>query len=159
MIEAVVNKAKSTYNPITAASFIASLTHDVTLDNKLSATALLSLAQRYHAFSGSSLVSYVLPTAGAYYSPYSEDVVVTQEPAATQMITQFLGGAPNTPTTPPLDQYGNPATATASAGATGSAGSTGASATTAPTSTGSATKTPSQATTPGSIPAFDPRPC
>ena len=103
-------------------------------------------------------MSYVLPTEGAYYSPYSEDVVVTQEPAATQMITQFLGDAPNTPTTPPLDQYGNPTTATASAGATGSAGSTGA-ATTAPTSTGSATTTPSQATTPGSIPAFDPRPC
>ncbi len=115
MIEAVVNKAKSTYNPITAASFIASLTHDVTLDNKLGATALLSLAQRYHAFSGSSLVSYVLPTAGAYYSPYSEDVQVTQEPAATQMITQFLGVTPNASTTPPLDQYGNPATAAASA--------------------------------------------
>ena len=158
MIEAVVNKAKSTYNPITAASFIASLTHDVTLDNKLGATALLSLAQRYHAFSGSSLVSYVLPTAGAYYSPYSEDVQVTQEPAATQMITQFLGVTPNASTTPPLDQYGNPTTATASAGATGSAGSTGA-ATTAPTSTGSSTTTPSQATTPGSIPSFDPRPC
>ena len=159
MIEAVVNKAKSTYNPITAASFIASLTHDVTLDNKLSATALLSLAQRYHAFSGSSLVSYTLPTMGAYYSPYSEDVVVTQEPTATQMITQFLGGAPNTPTTPPLDQYGNPATATASAGPTGSSGSTGAAATTSPASTGSASTTPSQATTPGSIPSFDPRPC
>ena len=84
---------------------------------------------------------------------------VTQEPAATQMITQFLGGTPNASTTPPLDQYGNPATATASAGATGSAGSTGAAATTAPASTGSATTTPSQATTPGSIPSFDPRPC
>ena len=159
MIEAVVNKAKSTYNPIRAASFISSLTHDVTLDNKLGATALLSLAERYHAFSGSSLLTYTLPTIGAYYSPYSEDVVVAQEPAATQTITQFLGGAPNTPSTPPLDQYGNPASTPASAGAAGSTGNTGAAATTAPTSAGSATNTPSQATTPASIPAFDPRPC
>jgi hypothetical protein len=75
------------------------------------------------------------------------------------MITQFLGGTPNAPTTPPLDQYGNPATAAASAASAGATGSGGAAATTAPASTGSATTTPSQATTPGSIPSFDPRPC
>jgi LCP family protein required for cell wall assembly len=160
IIEAVVNKAKSTYNPITAAAFISSLTHDVVLDNKLGATTLLSLAERYHAFSGSSLATFTLPTMGAYYAAYGEAVEVTQEPAATEMITQFLGATPNTPTTPPLNEYGNPASTTAgTTGSSGSTGNTGAAATTVPAPAGSATTTPSLANKPGSIPSFDPRPC
>ncbi len=35
IIEATIDKAKSTYNPLRIAGFISSLTHDVTLDNKL----------------------------------------------------------------------------------------------------------------------------
>jgi LCP family protein required for cell wall assembly len=163
IIEAVVNKAKSTYNPITAASFISSLTHDVTLDNKLSATTLLDLGERYHAFSGSSLTTYTLPTAPGTYAPYgNESVVTVQEPAATTMITQFLQGAPNASTTPPLDQNGNPqstAAATGSSGTSGATGNTGAAATTAPPSTGSATTTPSTSTATSKIPYYDPRPC
>ncbi len=164
MIEAVVNKAKSTYNPVQAVSFINSLTHDVTLDNNLSATALLSLAQKYHAFSGSSLQTYTLPTNGALYAPYGEDVQVVQEPTATQMVTQFLGAAPETPKTPPLDQYGSALStsgASASAGATGSTGSTGTAGSTATTAapSGSATTNPSSATAPAAIPPYDPRPC
>src|SRR5674476_1337950 len=109
MIEAVVNKAKSTYNPVTAASFIASLTHDVTLDNQMSPGMMMSLAERYHAFSGSSLKNYTLPTIGASYAPYGgEAVQVVQQPQAQQMFTQFLGGPAGTATTPPLSSYGNP---------------------------------------------------
>jgi len=157
VIEAVVNKAKSTYNPIAAASFIQSLTHDVTLDDQLGAGTLLSLAQRYHAFSGSSLVNYTLPTTGASYAPYGgEAVQVVNEPAATQMITQFLGGPPNAATTPPLDQYGYPFS-TAAMTPTSAAPT----ATTAPPTTAAPTATtaPSSATTKADIPAYDPVPC
>ncbi len=109
MIEAIVNKAKSTYNPIAAANFISSLTHDVTLDNGLSGTALLALAQRYPAFSGSALNTFTVPTTGAAYAPYGNEAVeVVNEPAATTMITQFLSAPPNSSTTPPLDQNGEP---------------------------------------------------
>ena len=95
MIEAVVNKAKSTYNPIRAVSFISSMTHDVTLDKGLGPTALLSLAERYHAFSGGALTNFTLPTTGAAYAPYGdESVEVVTEPAAAIMISQFLGTAP-----------------------------------------------------------------
>ena len=158
MIEAVVNKAKSTYNPITAASFIASLTHDVTLDNKLGATALLSLAQRYHAFSGSSLVSYVLPTAGAYYSPYSEDVAGdagTRRHPDDHAIPRRRPQRTHHPAARPVrkSDYRD------GLGRSHGQCRQHRGATTAPTSTGSATTTPSQATTPGSIPSFDPRPC
>jgi anionic cell wall polymer biosynthesis LytR-Cps2A-Psr (LCP) family protein len=157
VIEAVVNKAKSTYNPIAAASFIQSLTHDVTLDDQLNAGTLLSLAQRYHAFSGSSLTNYTLPTTGASYAPYGgEAVQVVNEPAATQMITQFLGTAPNPITTPPLDADGYPFTTAAMTPTTAAATATTAPATTvAPT----ATTAPSTATTKAQIPAYDPVPC
>jgi hypothetical protein len=149
----VIDKAKSTYNPFRAASFISSLTHDVTLDNKLSATALLSLAERYHAFSGSSLATYTLPTINAEYAPYSEDVEVVEEPQAADMIQQFLGTAPETAATPPLDQYGNPLPTTTGTVAT--------SATSAAFSSGSGTPTTagSAAVPTNSVPSYDPRPC
>ena len=158
VIEAVVDKAKSTYNPIAAASFIQSLTHDVTLDDQLNASTLLSLAERYHAFSGSSLVTYTLPTSPASYAPYGgEAVQVVDEPAATQMITQFLGTAPNPVTTPPLDPYGYPFTTAAMTPTTvaPTATTTAPAATVAPT----ATTAPSTATTKSQIPAYDPVPC
>jgi polyisoprenyl-teichoic acid--peptidoglycan teichoic acid transferase len=160
MIEAVVNKAKSTYNPIRAASFISSLTHDVTLDNKLGPTTLLDLAEKYHAFSGSSLQNYTLPTESGTYAPYGDEAVqVVQEPAATTMISQFLGAAPTAASTPPLDQNGDPQSTTASSGtgATGSTGNTGATTTTA--APGSATTKPSTSTATATIPYYDPRPC
>jgi LCP family protein required for cell wall assembly len=155
IIESVVNKAKSTYNPIAAASFISSLTHDVTLDSQLSASTLLDIAQRYHAFSGSSLTNYTLPTVGAEYAPYSEDVEVVQQPQALATITEFLGGTPPNPvTTPPLDQYGQPIPVPTTTTTTTPP-------TTAPPSTKSSTAAtaPPQAITTSDIPAYDPTPC
>jgi LCP family protein required for cell wall assembly len=154
MIEAVVNKAKSTYNPVRAVSFISSMTHDVTLDKGLGATALLSLAEKYHAFSGNSLTNFTLPTSGAAYAPYGdESVEVVTEPAAAIMINQFLGGAPNEAPTPPLNQYGDPEDT--------SVPSTTAPPVTSTPTTGSGhtttTAKPSEATS--STPAYDPRPC
>jgi LCP family protein required for cell wall assembly len=156
IIEAVVNKAKSTYNPIAAASFISSLTHDVTLDNQLNASTLLDLAERYHAFSGSSLTNYTLPTTGAEYLPYHEDVEVVQQPQAQAMINQFLGTAPNPVTTPPLDQYGEPIPVPATTTTTPPPATA---ATTAGKAATTATTAPSTATTKSDIPAYDPTPC
>jgi LCP family protein required for cell wall assembly len=154
MIEAVVNKAKSTYNPVRAVSFISSMTHDVTLDKGLGATALLSLAEKYHAFSGGSLTNFTLPTTGAAYAPYGdESVEVVTEPAAAIMINQFLGSAPNTALTPPLNQYGEPED-------TSVPSTTAPPVTSTPTTGSSHTTTtakPSEATS--STPAYDPRPC
>jgi LCP family protein required for cell wall assembly len=107
IIEAVINKAKSSFNPLTINSFLGSLVHDVTIDDGMSISMMISLAQRYHAFSGSSLVSYTLPTYAAY-SPVVGDVEVVQEPQAEQVITRFLGGQPGPVTTPPLDASGSP---------------------------------------------------
>jgi LCP family protein required for cell wall assembly len=151
VIEGVVNKAKSTYNPIQAASFISSLTHDVTLDSNFGSGMLLSLAERYHAFSGSSLLNYTVPTVAASYAPYGgEAVQVVQEPQTQQIITQFLGGASGTASTPPLDANGSPVTVPAVTATTAPATTT---ATTASSSSPAATAPAS------SLPSYDPTPC
>jgi hypothetical protein len=130
------------------------MTHDVTLDKGLGATALLSLAEKYHAFSGGSLTNFTLPTTGAAYAPYGdESVEVVTEPAAAIMINQFLGSAPNTALTPPLNQYGEPED-------TSVPSTTAPPVTSTPTTGSSHTTTtakPSEATS--STPAYDPRPC
>jgi LCP family protein required for cell wall assembly len=109
IIEAVIDKARSSYNPLTLNAFIGTLVHDVTVDQDMSGSNLLSLAQKYHAFSGSDLQTSTLPTIGAYSSA-AGDVQVVEEPAAQQAITQFLGAEPSESVTPPLDPYGSPVT-------------------------------------------------
>lgn len=184
VIEAVVDKAKSTYNPIRAASFIASMTHDVEMDSGMSASALLALATRYHAFSGSALTNYLLPTSGGYYAPYGEDIEVVDQPQAAQTIASFLGTAPQQASTPPLDATGQPIPAPA-ASVPGSAvsGSTTASVAGAAAASGSTTapvagaaagvlepmRGPAAANVVAAsgsgqvgvptVPAFDPKPC
>ena len=54
IIEAALDKAKSTYNPLQLNTLLTSVVHDFSKDNGLSADDLFSLAERYHAFSGSA---------------------------------------------------------------------------------------------------------
>jgi LCP family protein required for cell wall assembly len=150
VISAALDKAKSTYNPLQLNSLLSSVVHDFTKDNNLTAGDLFALAERYHAFGGSSLNSYVLPTTGGV-SSFAGDVEVVQPDAAAAMITQFLGGSFGPITTPPVDAYGNPLTLTAPPPTT----------TTVPVATtthpaGSAPSTPAAST---SAPSFDPTPC
>jgi len=149
VIAAALNKAKSTYNPLRLNSLLTSVVHDFSKDDNLSAGDLLSLANRYHAFSGSSLASFTLPTQGAV-SSYAGDVEVVQPDAAAATITQFLGGPFGTIITPPVDQHGNPLTLTVPTTTTTPV---------APTGT-----TPPQGTLPpaskaSTSPSYDPTPC
>ena len=150
VIAAALNKAKSTYNPLKLNSLLASVVHDFSKDNGLSATALLSLAETYHAFSGSSLQASTIPTAGAT-SSVAGDVEVVQEPSAQQVITQFLGTTPAAVTTPPLDAYGRPIAVPTITTAT-------APATTGTTARPGKSTTTTTATT-SSNPSYDPTPC
>ena len=152
VIEAALNKAKSTYNPLRLNSLLTSVVHDFSKDNGLSATDLLGLAERYHAFGGSSLQTYTLPTTGAV-SSYAGDVEVVQPDAAAATITQFLGGPFGTITTPPLDAYGTPVTLTPPPTTTAP-----------PTTPTTAASSPAKGTTPSaapgtSAPSYDPTPC
>jgi LCP family protein required for cell wall assembly len=151
VISAALDKAKSTYNPFRINTLLSSVVHDFSKDNGLTATDLFSLAERYHAFSGSQLQAYTLPTVGASSSD-AGDVEVVQPDEASAMIAQFLGGTFGPITTPPVDAYGNaltltppttvPAAASPASSATPAAGAT--TPTTVPANT---------------IPSYDPRPC
>ena len=151
IISAALNKAKSTYNPLSLNTLLTSVVHDFSKDNGLSPTDLFSLAERYHAFSGSDLQSYTLPTAGAQ-SPQAGDVEVVQPDEASQMITQFLGGPFGPITTPPINEYGDALTLSVPT----TTPVTAAPATTAPPAKHSPATTAPPAST---IPAYDPRPC
>ncbi len=152
IISAAVDKAKGTYNPLRINTLLSSVVHDFSKDNGLSASDLFSLAERYHAFSGSDLQSYTLPTVGAQ-SDAAGDVEVVQPDEASQTITQFLGGPFGTITTPPIDAYGNELTLTVPT----TVPTTAVPATTAP----STQKAPTTTTAPpaSNIPYYDPRPC
>jgi LCP family protein required for cell wall assembly len=151
IIDAALDKAKSTYNPLRLNTLLSSVVHDFSKDNALSANDLFSLAERYKAFSGSDLQAYTLPTVGAT-SSVAGAVEVVQPDEAGAMITQFLGGTVGPITTPPLDAYGEPLTMPVGPTATTAPPSTAPS-----TATGSATATPAPA--PSAVPSYDPVPC
>jgi LCP family protein required for cell wall assembly len=147
IIKAVIDKARGSDNPLTLNAFLGSVVHDVTIDQNMSNSDLLSLAQTYHAFSGSSLQTATLPTVGAY-SSVGGDVEVVQEPAAQEAIAQFLGTSPSAILTPPLTQYGSAVTVPTSTGPS-----------VTPSTSGSATTSPTTTTTvPGTGP-FNPSTC
>jgi len=145
IIQAVVDKAKSTLNPLTVNAFLGSIVHDITKDEAMSSSQLVSLAQQYHAFSGSQLQTYTLPTVGAY-SSVAGDVEVVAQPAAQQVITQFLGQAPDQIVTPPLDAYGSAVTIPPTT------------APSAPASSGGGSGPATTSTVPGTG-SFNPKPC
>jgi LCP family protein required for cell wall assembly len=151
VMSAVIDKAKGDLNPFDVNRMLGALVGDITKDPGLSGGDLVSLATRYHAFSGSNLQTWTLPTAGVFTSGYG-DVEVVQAGAAQQVITQFLGApAPLPITTPPLDGSGY-AQMSAST-------STSTSPTTLSSSSGAATAT-ATATVPQASPAqFDPAVC
>jgi LCP family protein required for cell wall assembly len=163
VIEALLDKAKSTYNPLTLNAFIGSVVNDVKIGG-LSSSQLLSLAVKYHGFSGSNLKTATIPTYGAGSAAGSVEIV--QEPQAQQVITAFLGTAPGTVSTPPLDSYGSPIsvpTSGSSSGtdATNTAFSIDGGSLAAPTTASARTVASSATTTTTTpaLPAFDPRPC
>jgi anionic cell wall polymer biosynthesis LytR-Cps2A-Psr (LCP) family protein len=115
VIEALLDKAKSTYNPLTLNAFVGSVVHDLKIGG-LSSAQVLSLALKYHGFSGGNLQTSTIPTTGAGSAAGSVEVV--QQPQAHQVIKQFLGGTPGRVTTPPLNANSEPITVSATTATT-----------------------------------------
>ena len=152
IIEALLDKAESTYNPLTLNAFIGSVVQDVQIGG-LSSSELLSLAVKYHGFSGSNLQTATVPTLGA--SSAAGSVEVVEEPQAHQVISAFLGKAPGAVVTPPLDASGAPIevpTASVSSSVSGASSGTSSSANTV--ATAGATLTAQSVVAP-----YDPKPC
>jgi LCP family protein required for cell wall assembly len=158
-LKALIHRAESRYNPLTLNAFLGSIVHDVTIDNTFSLGDLVSLSQRYHAFSPSGLQSYTLPTYSVGYWGSYGDVLFVNEQAAQGVITQFLGGAPQVATTPPITPKGVPAvipTGTSSSGTSSSGAGTSSAVTAAPGAAGAGTTTSTTAPPP---PAYNPTSC
>jgi LCP family protein required for cell wall assembly len=159
IIEAMIAKAKSTYNPLTLHSLISSVKGDVVIDNKLTLGMIYDLVARYHAFSPSSLQTWSLPTLPQPDTPAGDVELADTDPSDDYVATiaQFLGGPPGPVTTPPLDRYGEPVAVpstlppatTASSPAGGGPGSQ-------PTTTPSSIPAPPP---PTPLPAYDPTLC
>jgi len=144
IIEAVIDQVKSSYNPLKVNAFLSSVVHDITKDTAMSTSMMISLVQRYHAFSGSDLQTFTLPTLGAS-SDAAGSVEVVEQPAANQVINQFLGKSPNAVVTPPLDAYGSPVTVPSTT-------------TTTPSTPGGAGQSTPTTAVPGTG-SFNPTPC
>ncbi|HAM01443.1 MAG TPA: hypothetical protein DCQ30_04350 [Acidimicrobiaceae bacterium] len=159
VIQAIASRAHSTYNPLTLNAFLGGVVHDVTVDKGMSFGTMFSLATTYHAFSPSSLKSYTLPTV-TQSSARSGSVQVVSQPQAQQVLTQFLGSAPGTATTPPVNAYGNavqqPSSSSGSSGAGAASGTSGSSSSSGSGTSGSTTSGAAPSST---APPYDPTVC
>ena len=130
--------------------FVGSVVQGVTVDSTFTVSDLISLARQFHNFPSSSLATATLPTYSAYSSEfgYLGSVLYVQQPQARQVVTQFLGEAPDTPFFPPPGPDGVVSTTTTSTypPATSSGGYSSS------TSTSSSTTTTVETD-------FDPTPC
>ncbi len=147
-LKALINQSKSDYNPLTLNAFIGSVVQGVTVDSTFSVADLVSLAREFHSFESSSLATGALPTYTAYSSEFASfgAVLYVDQSAAQPMISQFLGGQPETPLTPPPGPYGRVPTTTTTTISASSGGAT------SPTSTSTSTTTTIETD-------FDPTPC
>ena len=150
-LKAVINQAETKYNPLTLNAFVGSVVQGVTVDSTFTVSDLISLARQFHTFSSSALATATLPTycgllLGVRLPGLGALRAATPGPA---VITQFLGGAPDTPFSPPPGPYGVVSTTTTTSTyppATVAGGSTPS------TSTSSSTTTTIETD-------FDPTPC
>jgi LCP family protein required for cell wall assembly len=149
-LKALINQAETKYNPLTLNAFIGSVVQGVTIDSTFKVSDLISLARQFHTFSSTSLATATLPTYSESSSLFSSfgAVLYVQQPQANQVITQFLGEAPETPQTPPPGPDGVVPTTTlpTSSSTVATGGSTPA--TSSPSSTTTTIQTD-----------FDPTPC
>lgn len=143
-LKALVDAAKTKYNPLTLNAFLGSLPQGISIDKSFSLSELVGLAADFHSITPGSITTYTLPTtSNGFVTPWG-DVLFVQQPADQQLLVSIFGSELMQPTAPPpnftLQPQTPPAvtasapsgTTSSSAGAT-SAGGSGAAATPPPT--------------------------
>jgi LCP family protein required for cell wall assembly len=149
-LKALVNSAKSKYNPLTINAFLGAIPQGVQIDSKFSLDELIGLAIDFHSLDPNSIVTETLPTTGVgYVSPWG-DVLFADQPAAQQMLVATFGSQLASPATPPPNtslETPQPPLVTPT--------------TQPPTTAASSGSATSSATTPQATPppSFDPVPC
>jgi LCP family protein required for cell wall assembly len=145
-LKALINQAETKYNPLTLNAFIGSVAQGVTIDSTFTVAELVTLAREFHTFASQSLATATLPTysEASYRFEDLGDVLYAEQPQANDVITQFLGGPPETPLTPPPGPDGVVPTTTT---------------TTYPSATGTPGTSAPAVTTTTIETDFDPTPC
>jgi LCP family protein required for cell wall assembly len=152
-LRALVDAAKSKYNPLTLNAFIGSLPQGIEIDKTFSLGDLIGLAEDFHSITPSSLVTYTLPTTTiGYVTPWG-DVLFVDQPADQQLLVQIFGNELMTPTTPPPDTTLQPEAPPSISTSAGAAVTTPTAGTASTSATGTATTAPNQ------TPTYDPTPC
>jgi len=153
IIEAMVAKAKGTYNPLTLQALVSSLKGHMVIDKNLTLGMIYDLAEHYHAFSPARLETLTLPTVGQSGTPAGDVELVSTALGQNyeDTILQFLNGPAAPVTTPPLDAYGDPIAVQSSTPAT----TEPARGTTAMGRSASKSQAPSATT----LPSYEPRLC
>lgn len=144
-LRALVDSAKSKYNPLELNAFLGSLPQGIVIDQTLSLSDLVGLAEDFHSITPNTIQTYTLPTTtvGAV-TPWG-DVLFVNQPADQELLVKIFGSELMQPTAPPPGTTLHPEMPP-SVGATGSA----------PTA---ASSTSTSTTAPNSTPTYDPTPC
>jgi LCP family protein required for cell wall assembly len=100
-LRALVDAAKSKYNPLTINAFLGSIPQGITIDDQLGLNELLGLAIDFHSLDPNTIATETLPTiSDGSVSPWG-DVLFVDQPATQQMLVSTFGSELKVPTVPP----------------------------------------------------------
>ncbi|HEX3946288.1 MAG TPA: LCP family protein, partial [Acidimicrobiales bacterium] len=142
-LRALIDKAKSSYNPLKLNAFLGSIPQGVTIDDALTLNDMVGLAEAFHGINPTGIDTLTLPTAVSPYhtgdvQPWG-DVLFVAQPTTQQMLVSVFGTELTTPTSPPpdftLEPSPPPVVTTTTTPPTGSGSATTAPASTTPTTT------------------------
>jgi LCP family protein required for cell wall assembly len=102
-LRALLDQAKTKYNPLTLNALIGSLPQGIVIDDRFTLGDLVGLAEDFHAINPNGIETQTMPTLqDGYVSPWG-DVLFVDQPAAQQMLVSDFGNQLGTPTSPPPD--------------------------------------------------------
>jgi LCP family protein required for cell wall assembly len=157
-MRAMIERAKTLYNPLTLNSFLSKIPQGVALDQNFTLHELIGLAVRFHGINPNSIQTWTLPTTAVNNTALG-DVLYVEQPETQQMLVDVFGSQLETPSNPPPNEAGEtplppvvtPTTTTTAPATTTTKGKSGATTTTKPAGTPNPTLT--------SVPDYDPVPC
>lgn len=153
-IKAMVDAAKSKYNPLTLNAFLGSIPQGIVVDSNLSLDDMIGLAEDFHSINPTTIKTLTLPTfSTGYVTPWG-DILFVQQPETQQMLVSVFGSELTPPTSPPPNTAlvpTAPPSVSSSTGTTSTTSATSATSTTAPATSSSTTTT--------TVPTYDPTAC
>jgi LCP family protein required for cell wall assembly len=156
-MRAMIERAKTLYNPLTLNSFLSKIPQGVALDQNFSLHELIGLAVRFHGINPNSIQTWTLPTTAVNDTALG-DVLYVEQPETQQMLVDVFGTQLETPSNPPPNEAGQtplPPVVTATTTTTAPTTST----TTSKSGVTTTTAAPTPNPTLTSVPAYDPVPC